>query len=66
MRRRIFPTRVERAYIRLYNGRITANRFVDTCGIKGRAKAWETLCEYRKKVVAGEIPDPRDTYNRWR
>lgn len=66
LRGRLIPTRFERAYIRLYNGRITAKRFVASCGIADKNEAWETLCEYRKRVVAGEIPDPRDKYNRWR
>lgn len=66
MRRRLFPTRFERCYIRLYNDRISLNQFLDKCGIEDRSEAWKTLCKYRMQVVQGEIPDPRDIYHRWR
>ena len=64
--RRLFPTRFERSYIRLYNSRITVAQFLKQCGIEDRAEAWKTLCDYRMKVEQGEIPDPRDTYHCWR
>lgn len=59
-------TRFEKAYISLYNNRITLSTFLSTCGIDGKDLAWKKLCEYRRRVISGEIPDPRDTYNRWR
>ncbi len=63
---RFLPTRFERAYIRLYNNRITVGQFLAQCGVQGKAEAWKALCEYRTKVERGELPDPRDTYHCWR
>lgn len=59
-------SRFERAYIRLYNGEIAVEQFINTCGIEGKKKALDTLCKYREKVLSGEIPDPRDKYHKWR
>lgn len=59
------PTDLERAYIRLYNGKITLSQFVAECGIQDQAEAWKTLREYREKVVSGEMQDPRDKYRKW-
>lgn len=64
--RRLKMTPFERAYIKLYNGRITPDRFAEAAGIQDKEKAWAQLCEYRRSVIAGEIPDPRDKYNLWR
>ena len=63
---KLIPTRFEKAYILLYNGRISGNQFHKKAGIEDREEAWKQLCEYRERVVAGEIRDPRDKYNRWR
>ena len=59
-------TKFERAYIALYNDRITAEQFAEAAGIPDKAEAWRQLCEYRERVIDGEIPDPRDKYNKWR
>ena len=59
-------TKFERAYILLYNDRITLEEFADQAGIEDKAVAFETLRLYRERVLSGEIPDPRDTYNQWR
>ena len=59
-------TQFERAYIDLYNDRITADQFAEAAGIADKDEAWHRLCEYRSRVINGEIPDPRDTYNKWR
>jgi len=64
--RRFKMTRFERAYIRLYNSRITAEQFAEAAGIADKEQAWAQLCDYRQKVVDGEIEDPRDKYNMWR
>ena len=62
---RLFYTRFEKAYIRLYNSEIDLKQFYKECGIKGEDQAWKALCEYRKRVISGEIRDPRDRFNRW-
>jgi len=62
----IIPTRFEKAYILLYNSRIKASQFHIKAGITDKAEAWRQLREYRDRVISGEIPDPRDKYNRWR
>lgn len=59
-------TQFEKAYIDLYNERITPQQFSTAAGIPDQAEAWRQLCEYRRKVVDGEIQDPRDKYNKWR
>lgn len=59
-------TRFEQAYIDLYSDRITAEDFADAAGIPDRAQAWKQLCEYRERVLSGQIPDPRDKYDCWR
>lgn len=59
-------TRFERAYIDLYNDRITREQFASAAGIDDPEEAWRELCEYRKKVIDGEIQDPRDKYHKWR
>lgn len=59
-------TLFERAYIDLYNDRITLEQFAEAAGIKDQAEAWRQLCEYRQRVIDGEIQDPRDRYNKWR
>lgn len=59
-------TRFERAYIDLYNDRILLSQFAEAAGIKDQAEAWRQLCEYRQKVLDGEIKDPRDKYHCWR
>ena len=59
-------TRFERAYIDLYNDRITLEQFAEAAGIQDPAEAWRQLCEYRQKVIDGEIQDPRDKYHKWR
>lgn len=63
---RLFPTRFEKAYIRYYNGRITIEKFFETCGIDDKDTAWNTLKDYRRRVVSGEVKDPREKYRRWR
>lgn len=60
------PTRFERAYCDLYNDRITAAQFAAAAGIPDKAQAWARLCEYRRSVIEGAIPDPRDTFQKWR
>ena len=62
--RRMTP--FERAYILLYNSRITPAQFAAAAGIANKEEAWAQLQEYRRRVVRGEIPDPRDTYHKWR
>ena len=62
----ILLTQFEKAYIALYNDRITAPEFAEAAGIPDKEEAWAQLCAYRKKVLNGEIPDPRDKYNKWR
>ena len=64
--RRFKMTRFERAYIKLYNSRITAADFAAAAGIPDKKQAWAQLCEYRRQVVRGEIPDPRDKDTMWR
>lgn len=59
-------TQFERAYIALYNDRITADQFAEAAGIPDKEQAWQQLCEYRRRVLTGEIPDPRDKYHKWR
>ena len=59
-------TRFERAYIDLYNDRIQLEQFAEAAGIPDQAEAWRQLCEYRQKVLDGEIQDPRDKYHKWR
>lgn len=59
-------TRFERAYIKLYNDRITAEQFAAAAGIPDTEQAWAQLCEYRQQVMNGKIADPRDKYNMWR
>ena len=60
------PTQFEQAYIDLYNGRLrNAPEFARVAGIEDVEKAWDRLVEYRKQVLRGEIPDPRDTYKAW-
>ena len=59
-------TRFEQAYIDLYNDRITAAEFAQAAGIADSEKAWRQLHEYRRRVIQGEIPDPRSKYNLWR
>jgi len=63
---RLIPTRFERAYILLYNSRITLKQFHVKAGIPDKDEAWKKLCEYRERVISGKIRDPRDKYNRWR
>lgn len=63
---RLIPTRFEKAYIRYYNGRITIESFLESCGIDGKETAWKELNDYRRRVLSGEIPDPRDRYRKWR
>lgn len=63
---RWIPTRFERAYIDLYNDRITPQQFAAAAGIANKEEAWRQLCEYRRQVIAGDIADPRDKYHRWR
>lgn len=58
-------TRFERAYIDLYNDNITLAQFAEAAGIPDHAEAWRQLCEYRQKVLSGEIQDPRDKYHKW-
>ena len=58
--------RFERAYIDLYNDRITLKQFAKAAGIPDEAEAMRQLKEYREKVIDGEIQDPRDRYHRWR
>lgn len=58
-------SRFERAYILLYNNRIEADQFHIKAGISNKREAWRKLTEYRRRVIAGEIPDPRDTYRKW-
>ena len=59
------PTQFEQAYIDLYNGRLkNAPEFAEAAGIEDVEKAWDRLVEYRKQVLRGEIPDPRDAYRR--
>ena len=60
------PTRFEKAYINLYNDRITLADFPQAAGIADPAEAWTRLVEYRRQGGNGLIPDPRDTFNRWR
>ena len=60
------PSRFERAYIDLYNDRITAQQFHIAAGIEDREQAWRQLREYRHRVLIGEIPDPRDRWHKWR
>lgn len=59
-------TPFEKAYIRLYNDRITVDQFAQEAGIKDTEEAWRQLHEYRQKVITGDIADPRDVYNKWR
>lgn len=63
--RRIRLTRFERAYVKLYNDRITAKQFHIVAGIEDPEEAWKQLCQYRRRVVRGQIEDPRGKY-RWR
>ena len=64
--RRWKMTPFERAYIALYNGRIRRADFAKAAGTEDQEDAWRQLCEYRRRVIAGEIPDPRDVYDKWR
>lgn len=66
MIKRLRMTRFERAYIRLYNGEIGAEQFAEAAGMPDKGKAWRQLCEYRRQVIAGDIPDPRDKYKLWK
>jgi len=64
--RRVRMTRFERAYILLYTDRISAKDFARAAGIPDAKQAWAQLCEYRQKILNGELPDPRDVYSYWR
>ena len=64
--KRMKMTRFERAYIDIYNGRILLSDFAAAAGFDDPVKARAALSAYRRKVVCGEIPDPRDTYGLWR
>ena len=59
-------TKFEKAYIDLYNDRITLADFAEASGIADKDQAWQQLREYREKVLKGEIEDPRDKYHAWR
>ena len=64
-RRRRRITRFEQAYCDLYNSRISAAQFAQAAGIEDPEQAWKQLCEYRRQVIDGIIPDPRTTYDLW-
>ena len=59
-------TRFERAYIDLYNDRITLEQFPQAAGIQDPEEALRQLRKYREQVIDGEIKDPRDKYHKWR
>lgn len=64
--RRIRMTKFERAYIRLYNGRIKPEDFAEAAGVADEGEAWRMLADYRRAVMRDELPDPRDKYDLWR
>lgn len=64
--KRAIMTPFERAYCDLYNSEITVEQFAKVARIPDKKQAWAQLCEYRRRVIAGEIPDPRSKYNLWR
>ncbi len=51
-------TKFERAYIALYNEKITINQFPKAAGLEPQ-EALKQLQEYRQKIMRREIPDPR-------
>lgn len=64
--RRFRITKFERAYIKLYNGRIRPEQFAEAAGMEDEKAAWERLNEYRRAVLRGDLEDPRDKYGLWR
>ena len=51
-------TKFEKAYIALYNERITINQFPKAAGLEPE-EALRQLKEYRDRIMRREIPDPR-------
>ena len=51
-------TKFEKAYIALYNEKITIDKFPQAAGLEPE-EAYKQLQEYRDKIMHGEIQDPR-------
>lgn len=64
--KRLIPTRFERAYIRLYNDKITVQQFAAESGLGDKEEALRVLREYREKILRGEVEDPRGKYGKWK
>ena len=60
------PTPFEKAYIDLYNARITIDQFASAAGIPDDHEALRMLRAYREKILTGAALDPRDIYDDWR